>query len=145
MKKKSILLVEDNPHEEVLATRILEQNGIFTDIIVVHDGAEALERVLQNEDQGRNDQVELPSLILLDLNLPKIHGLEVLRRLRAHPRTKIIPVVIFSSSDDNKDIAAAYELGANSYIQKSIDFDEFSESIRRLSQYWGLLNTFLPA
>jgi len=145
MKKKSILLVEDNPHEEVLATRILEQQGSFAEVTVVHDGAEALDKLLRNGDQWSGDQVELPSLILLDLNLPKIHGLEVLRRLRTHPRTKLIPVVIFSSSDDNDDIAAAYELGANSYIQKSIDFDEFSESIRRLSQYWGVLNTFLHA
>lgn len=145
MKKNSILLVEDNPHEEVLATRILEQQGIFSEVVVAHDGAEALDNLLQNGDQGDKDQVELPSLILLDLNLPKIHGLEVLRRVRAHPRTKLIPVVIFSSSDENRDIAKAYELGANSYIQKSIDFDEFSESIKRVSEYWGLLNTFIHA
>ncbi len=145
MKKISILLVEDNPHEEVLATRILEQQGIFSEVVVAHDGAEALDNLLRNGDQGDKDQVEMPSLILLDLNLPKIHGLEVLRRVRAHPRTKLIPVVIFSSSDENRDIAKAYELGANSYIQKSIDFDEFSESIKRVSEYWGLLNTFIHA
>ncbi|MHB8066350.1 MAG: response regulator [Desulfobaccales bacterium] len=145
MKKKSILLVEDNPHEEVLATRVLEQQGIFTKVVVARDGEEALDNLLRNGDQGGNDEVELPSLILLDLNLPKIHGLEVLRRLRSHPQTKLIPVVIFSSSDENSDIAAAYQLGANSYIQKSIDFDEFSESIRRVSEYWGVLNTFLHA
>jgi two-component system response regulator len=79
------------------------------------------------------------------LNLPKVHGLEVLRCLRANPLTKMLPVVIFTSSIEERDVAAAYQLGANSYIQKSIDFDEFSESIRRVSQYWGVLNTFLPA
>lgn len=145
MKNKSILLVEDNPHEEVLATRILEQQGIFTEVVVARDGEEALDNLLRNGDQAGEAVPERPVLILLDLNLPKIHGLDVLRRLRAHPQTKLIPVVIFSSSDENSDIAAAYQLGANSYIQKSIDFDEFSESIRRVSEYWGVLNTFLHA
>lgn len=145
MKRNSILLVEDNPHEEVLATRVLDQQGIFSEVVVAHDGEEALDNLLRNGGQGNKDQVALPSLILLDLNLPKVHGLEVLRRLRAHPRTKLIPVVIFSSSDENRDVVKAYELGANSYIQKSIDFDEFSEAIRRVSRYWGLLNKFIHA
>ena len=145
MKKKSILLVEDNPHEEMLTTRLLEQHGIFTEVMVVRDGEEALDNLLPARDQTNKAEVELPTLILLDLNLPKIHGLEVLRRLRAHPLTKLLPVVIFTSSIEDGDIAAAYQLGANSYIQKSIDFDEFSESIRRISEYWGVLNTFLPA
>jgi len=143
MTKKSIFLVEDNPHEELLTTRLLEQQGIFTKILVAHDGQEAIDGLLRNGDQGSEAKVELPVLVLLDLNLPKIHGLEVLRLLRAHPRTKHLPVVIFSSSVEERDVTAAYQLGANSYIQKSINFDEFSKSIRLLSHYWGELNTFL--
>lgn len=145
MKKKSILLVEDNPHDEMLTTRLLAQHGVFTKVMVVRDGQEALDNLLRDRDQGSEARDELPALILLDLNLPKVHGLEVLRCLRAHPLTKMLPVVIFTSSIEERDVAAAYQLGANSYIQKSIDFDEFSESIRRVSQYWGVLNTFLPA
>ncbi|MEW6657637.1 MAG: response regulator [Thermodesulfobacteriota bacterium] len=144
MKKKSILLVEDNPHEEMLTTLLLEQHGIFTEVMVARDGEEALD-LLPGGEQTNNTEVELPAVVLLDLNLPKIHGLEVLRRLRAHPLTKVLPVVIFTSSIEERDVAAAYQLGANSYIQKAIDFDEFSESIRRVSEYWGVLNTFLPA
>jgi len=145
MKKKSILLVEDNPHEEMLTTLLLEQHGIFTEVTVARDGEEALDNLLPAGDQTNKAEVELPVLILLDLNLPKIHGLEVLRRLRAHALTKMLPVVIFTSSIEESDVAAAYQLGANSYIQKAIDFDEFSESIRLLSEYWGVLNTCLTA
>ncbi len=145
MKKKSILLVEDNPHDEMLTTRLLEKHGIFTEIMVIRDGQEALDNLLRDGDQASEANVELPALILLDLNLPKVHGLEVLRCLRANHLTKMLPVVIFTSSIEESDIATAYQLGANSYIQKSIDFDEFSESIRRVSEYWGVLNTFLPA
>ncbi len=145
MKQKYILLVEDNPDEELLSKRLLEQQGIFREVMVAHDGQEALHNLFRNQDEDNQDKVELPSLILLDLNLPKINGLEVLRHLRAHPRTQLIPVVVFTSSAEDRDIAAAYELGANSYIQKSIDFDEFSESLRRICAYWGVLNTFLPA
>jgi len=144
MKKKSILLVEDNPHEEMLTTLLLEQHGIFTEVMVARDGEEALD-LLPGGEQTNKAEVELPAVVLLDLNLPKIHGLEVLRRLRSHPLTKVLPVVIFTSSIEECDVAAAYQLGANSYIQKAIDFDEFSESIRRVSEYWGVLNTFLPA
>jgi two-component system response regulator len=145
MKKRSILLVEDNPHEETLTTRLLEQHGIFTEVAVARDGEEALDNLLGDGNQASEAKAELPSLILLDLNLPKIHGLEVLRRLRAHPLTRMLPVVILTSSLEESDIAAAYYLGANSYIQKPVDFDEFSESIKRVSEYWGVLNTFLPA
>ena len=145
MKQKYILLVEDNPDEEVLAKRLLEHQGVFREVIVARDGQEALDNLLCNQDEGNQDKVELPDLILLDLNLPKISGLEVLRHLRSHPQTQLIPVVIFTSSAEERDIIAAYELGANSYIQKSIDFDEFSESLRRVCDYWGVLNTFLPA
>jgi two-component system response regulator len=144
MKKKSILLVEDNPHEEMLTTLLLEQQGIFAEIMVARDGEEAL-NLLPGEDQINRAEVELPAVILLDLNLPKIHGLEVLRRVRAHPLTRVLPVVIFTSSLEESDLTTAYQLGANSYIQKAIDFDEFSESLRLVSKYWGLLNTYLPA
>jgi two-component system response regulator len=145
MPKKSILLVEDNPDDEKLTMRLLEQQGIFTKIMVVRDGEEALDNLLPAGDQTNQTQIELPAVILLDLNLPKVHGLEVLRSLRAHPLTKILPVVVFTSSIEESDVIAAYQLGANSYIQKSINFDEFSESIRRVSEYWGVLNTFLSA
>ena len=139
------MLVEDNPHDEMLTLRVLEQHGVFAEVMVVCDGQEALDNLLRDEGQASEANAALPALILLDLNLPKVHGLEVLRCLRANPLTKMLPVVIFTSSIEESDIAAAYQLGANSYIQKSIDFDEFSESIRRVSEYWGVLNTFLPA
>jgi two-component system response regulator len=145
MKKKSILLVEDNPHDEMLTTRLLEQQGIFTEIMVVRDGEEALDNLLRDGDQASEDKAKLPAVILLDLNLPKVHGLEVLRSLRAHPLTKILPVVVFTSSIEESDVTAAYQLGANSYIQKSINFDEFSESVRLVSEYWGALNTYPSA
>ncbi len=144
MKKKSILVVEDNPFGEILTLRILKQHGVFTEIVAVRDGEEALERLLPAEDNANRVQEELPALILLDLNLPRMHGLEVLRRLRAHPKTKSLPIVIFTSSMEESDVITAYQLGANSYINKPVDFDEFSKTIRQVSQYWGEFNT-LPA
>jgi CheY-like chemotaxis protein len=141
MNTKSILLVEDNPDDEALTLRALKKNNIANEVRVVRDGAEALDYLLGGgDDPGR----ALPQVVLLDLKLPKIEGLEVLRRLRAHPRTKRLPVVILTSSAEEKDRLAGYDLGANSYVRKPVDFIEFTEAVRNLGLYWLVLNVSPP-
>jgi two-component system response regulator len=129
---KTILLVEDNPDDEKLTLRAMRQSDVPNVVVVAHDGAEAIDFIVG----ARN----LPSLILLDLKLPKLGGLEVLEQIRADHRTRTIPVVILSSSDEDKDILRSYQLGANSYIRKPVDFDEFIDSVRQLGQYWLTIN-----
>jgi len=129
---KTILLVEDNPDDEKLTLRAMRQSDVPNIVVVAHDGAEALEYVL-----GSN---RLPSLILLDLKLPKVSGLEVLEKIRSEHRTRTLPVVVLSSSDEERDILRSYQLGANSYIRKPVDFDEFIDSVRQLGQYWLTIN-----
>ena len=129
---RNILLVEDNPDDEALTLRALSRHNVKAQVIVVHDGQEALEWLA--------DADEPPALILLDLQLPKIDGLEVLRRLRANPRTAPVPVVILTSSKEDRDRAGGYRGGANSYVQKPVDFAEFVDAVRQLGVYWLVLN-----
>lgn len=126
-----ILLVEDNVNDEALTTRAIRRSNIHNDIVVARDGAEALERLAS---------MELPELVLLDLKLPKIDGLEVLRRIRSDERTKHLPVVIFTSSREQQDVQQAYRGGVNSYVCKPIDFGEFVNAVGQLSQYWMTIN-----
>ncbi len=127
-----ILLVEDNPDDEVLTRRALEKHSLRIDLVVARDGQEALDYLFGG---GR-----LPHLILLDLKLPKIDGLEMLRRLRSDERTKLLPVVVLTSSNEERDLVGSYSLGANSYVRKPVDFNEFTEAARQLGLYWLLLN-----
>lgn len=138
--KHSILLVEDNPDDEALTLRAFKKNGILNDVSVVRDGAEALDYLFCSGVYAKRDSALQPELILLDLKLPKIDGLEVLRRIRSDERTKLQPVVILTTSSEERDIISSYQLGANSYIRKPVDFDQFIEAVRQLGLYWLLLN-----
>jgi len=131
---KTILLVEDNPDDEKLTLRAMRQSDIPNIIVVARDGAEALEYIFSNGSH------RLPSLILLDLKLPKVSGLEVLEKLRSDPRTRTLPIVVLTSSDEERDIFQSYTLGANSYIRKPVDFDEFMDSVKQLGMYWLSIN-----
>ena len=140
MQNTSILLVEDNPDHEALTIRALKKAHVMNDIIVAHDGAEALEMLFGAEgDLGRRP-LPAPQLILLDLKLPKVDGLEVLRRLRDSARTKLVPVVVLTSSDEEGDVVTSYNLGANSYVCKPVDFVQFMEATKQLGLYWLVLN-----
>ena len=145
MNERSILLVEDNPDDEALTVRALHKNNIKNEVIVVRDGAEALEYLLGDATHPRRDDEQLPQLILLDLKLPKVDGLEVLRRLRADRRTKLLPVVILTSSNEEQDRLKSYDLGANSYVRKPVDFNQFVEAVRHLGLYWLILNEPPPS
>ena len=139
MQNTSILLVEDNPDHEALTIRALKKAHVLNEIIVAHDGAEALELLFGAEsDSGR--PVLSPQLILLDLKLPKVDGLEVLRRLSEDARTRLIPVVVLTSSDEEGDVVTSYKLGANSYVCKPVDFVQFMEATKQLGLYWLVLN-----
>lgn len=141
MHNKIILLVEDNPDDETLTLRALRKNQILNEIIVARDGAEALDFLFGTGIHAGRDTSIQPQLILLDLKLPKVDGLEVLKRLRADPRTALQPVAILTTSNEERDIVASYQLGANSYIRKPVDFDSFIEAVRQLGLYWLVLNT----
>jgi two-component system response regulator len=145
MKGKVILLVEDNPDDEALTLRALKQNNIVNKIVVVRDGGEALDFLFGTGAHEGRDMRDLPQVVLLDLKLPKIDGLEVLTRIRADPRTKLLPVVILTSSKEEQDLVTGYSLGANSYIRKPVDFTQFAEAVRHLKLYWLVLNEQPPA
>jgi len=140
MEEKTILLVEDNQDDVDLTLRALERNNIMNEVVVVRDGAEALEYFFGTEERQGCAGGKMPELVLLDLKLPKVDGLEVLKRLRADERTRLLPVVIFTSSKEERDLVEGYSLGANSYVHKPVDFTEFAESVSRLGMYWLLLN-----
>lgn len=144
MDEKIILLVEDNADDEKLTLRALEKNNICNEVVVARNGVEALEYLFgTGAYAGRNLNL-MPQVILLDLKLPKLDGLEVLRRLRTHERTKLLPVVILTSSNEETDRINGYGLGANSYVRKPVDFNQFSEAARQLGLYWLVLNEPAP-
>ncbi|HMG55205.1 MAG TPA: response regulator [Kofleriaceae bacterium] len=140
---KIILLVEDNPSDEKLTLRAFKKAGIANEVFVVRDGVEALDYLFATGPHA-GGAPELPSIILLDLRLPRIEGLEVLRRIRADDRTKLLPVVILTSSKEDEDIARSYSLGANAYVRKPVEFAEFVEAARTLGLFWLLLNESPP-
>jgi two-component system response regulator len=140
MKEKAILLVEDNPDDVELTLRALKRNNISNEIIVARDGVEALARLFGTSQVSAFDAPELPQVVLLDLKLPRLDGLEVLRRIRTDERTRFLPVVILTSSLEEQDLIKGYSLGANSYIRKPVDFEQFTEAVRQLGLYWLLLN-----
>ncbi len=140
MSSKIILIVEDNPDDELLMKRALKQSKLINEIVVAHDGVEALDYLFGTGEYEGRDLNFMPQLILLDLKLPKIDGLEVLKRLRADERTKYIPVVVLTSSVEQQDIIKSYDLGANSYVQKPVEFEEFAEAASQLGLYWLLIN-----
>lgn len=138
--KGAILLVEDSEDDIELTRRALKKNKLSNPLVIARDGQEALDRLLGNGSSGD----DLPAIILLDLQLPKVDGLEVLRRLRADSRTRLLPIVILTSSREERDLIDGYTSGANSYIRKPVDFDQFSEAVRQLGLYWLVLNEPAP-
>lgn len=137
---KIILLVEDNPDDEALAIRALKRHHISNEIVVAHDGVEALDYLFATGIYAGRDIGIKPTVVLLDLKLPRVDGLEVLRRLRSDERTKLLPVVVLTTSNEEQDMLNSYSLGCNSYIRKPVDFLQFSEAIRQLGMYWLLMN-----
>jgi two-component system response regulator len=140
MNKKIILLVEDNPDDEELTRLAFEKSNVANELAVVRDGVEALDYLFGTGTHAGRDPGAMPAVILLDLKLPKIDGLEVLRRLRADDRTKLLPVVILTSSREQEDVVKSYSCGANSYVRKPVEFEEFVQAVRQLGLYWLLLN-----
>ncbi len=138
-----ILLVEDNPDDVTLTLRALKTHNITNEVVVARDGVEALELLFGKE--GGSGADPLPALVLLDLNLPRVNGLQVLTRIRGDQRTRILPVVILTSSDEQRDIIDGYSLGANSYVRKPVDFVAFTQAAQQLGLYWLLLNRTPPA
>lgn len=139
--EKAILLVEDNPHDAQLTLRAFKKQGISNDVLIATDGAEALEMLFGSED---SEPGPLPMLVLLDLKLPKVSGLEVLQAIRSDKRTRLLPVVIMTTSREQRDIIDSYDLGANSYIRKPVGHEQFNEAVRHLGFYWLLLNEYPP-
>jgi two-component system response regulator len=144
MRTKIILLVEDNPDDELLALRALKKNGVHSEVVVARDGVEALDYLFATGAHAGRDPSVMPQLILLDLKLPKIDGLEVLRRLRADERTRLLPVVILTSSREMQDLLDGYGLGANSYVRKPVNFERFVRAVEQLKLYWLSLNEDPP-
>lgn len=139
-----ILLVEDNPRDEELTIRALKKSNVLNPIVVARDGAEALDYLHARGAHAERDASSLPQLVLLDLKLPKLDGLEVLRELRGDPRTALLPVVVLTSSVEEQDLLRSYSLGANSYVRKPVDFVQFIEAVRQLGLYWLVLNEAPP-
>ncbi len=144
MRNKIILLVEDNPDDELLALRALKKNNLLSEVVVAHDGVEALDYLFGAGEYAGRDTNVMPQLILLDLKLPRIDGLEVLRRLRADGRTRLLPVVILTSSGEQQDMLDGYGLGANSYVRKPVNFEQFVRAVEQLKLYWLSLNEAPP-
>lgn len=144
MSINNILLVEDNRDDEELTLLAFERSGIADEVVVVRDGAEALDYLFGTGMYAERDLGDMPAVILLDLKLPKIDGLEVLRRLRADQRTQLLPVVVLTTSKEDQDVISSYRLGCNSYVRKPVDFNQFLDAARQLGLYWLHLNEALP-
>jgi len=144
MQEKMILLVEDNPDDEALTLRALRKNNVGNRVVVAHDGVEALDFLFCTGTYAGRNPMEMPQVILLDLKLPKLDGHEVLRRIRADERTHRLPVVVLTSSKEEQDVAQSYGDGANSYVRKPVDFNQFVEAVRQLGLYWLVLNETPP-
>jgi two-component system response regulator len=141
---KIILLVEDNPDDEALTMRALKKSNILNDVVVARDGAEALDYLFGTGAYAGRDTRLQPQIVLLDLKLPKVDGLEVLKRMRADARTRLLPVVILTTSNEERDVISSYQLGANSYIRKPVDFEQFMDAVRQLGLFWLVLNVPPP-
>jgi len=137
---KVILLVEDNPDDEALTIRALQQNNILNEVVVARDGVEALDYLFCRGKYADRDPTSLPQVVLLDLKLPRVDGLQVLEQIRADSQTKCLPVVILTSSKEDSDILNGYKLGVNSYVRKPVNFNEFSDAVKQLGLYWLILN-----
>lgn len=144
MRKSTILLVEDNPDDEALTLRALKGYNLANEVIVARDGSQALDYLFRAAEGKSGETAVLPEVVLLDIKLPGIDGLEVLRRLRQNPHTRRLPIVMLTSSVEETDRLASYDLGANSYVRKPVDFVEFSDAIRQLDLYWLVLNVAPP-
>jgi two-component system response regulator len=144
MDDKVILLVEDNPDDEELTRLAFRENKILNEVVVARDGVETLDYLFGTGQYAGRDPGQLPQIILLDLKLPRLNGLEVLKRLRADPRTALIPVVVLTSSSEQADVLASYRLGANSYVRKPVEFHRFADAVRQLGIYWLQLNETPP-
>jgi two-component system response regulator len=144
MKSSVILLVEDNRDDEALTLRALKKNHIVNEVVVAHDGVEALDYLFGTGAHAGRDLGSMPQVVLLDLNLPRIGGLDVLRKIREDERTKFLAVVVLTSSKEDEDLLRSYSLGANSYVRKPVDFTQFSEAVKTLGLFWLLLNETPP-
>ncbi|RUQ34849.1 MAG: response regulator [Candidatus Competibacteraceae bacterium] len=144
MSNKVILLAEDNPDDALLTTYALKESNLCNKIVHVQDGVEALDYLFKRGPYAGDNPDELPTLILLDINMPKVGGLEVLKQIRAEPHTRRLPVVMLTTSKEEQDLITSYDLGANSYVRKPVDFDQFTTAARNLGMYWLLLNELAP-
>jgi CheY-like chemotaxis protein len=144
MESNVILLVEDNPKDEALTLRALRKSNIVNEVVVVHDGVEALDYLFATGNYAGRDTTVMPQLTLLDLKMPRVDGLQVLKKMREDERTRRLPVVIFTSSDEEEDLIKSYELGANSYVRKPVEFSQFVEATKQLGLYWLVLNRAAP-
>lgn len=144
LREKNILLVEDNPDDEALTIRALRKNGIANELIIARDGVQALDYLHGTGEWAGRDTSIQPAVVLLDLKLPRVDGLEVLQRMRADARTRFVPVVVLTSSREEQDILKSYTLNVNSYVRKPVDFTEFTEAVKHLGMYWLLLNELPP-
>jgi CheY-like chemotaxis protein len=144
VNERIILLVEDNPDDEELTVRALRKNGIANELVVARDGVQALDYLFGRGDWAGRDTTVMPAVVLLDLKLPRVDGLEVLEQMRADARTELVPVVVLTSSREEQDILKSYSLRVNSYVRKPVDFNQFTDAVKHLGMYWLLLNEIPP-